>query len=59
VLHAKVGALGLIPLMLVEGLNRRLGISDRLFVLVDSALLSSVGQWVRRYCVGVVGASQF
>jgi hypothetical protein len=37
-------ALGLTPLMLVEGLNRKLGISDRLFALVDSALLSSVGQ---------------
>jgi hypothetical protein len=30
--------------MLVEGLNCRLGISDRLFALVDSALLSSLGQ---------------
>jgi hypothetical protein len=36
--------LGLTPLLLVEGVNRRLGISDRLFALVDSALLSSVGQ---------------
>lgn len=46
-------ALGLTPLMLVEGVNRRLGISDRAFALVDSALLSSIGQvrhggWQRR-----------
>jgi hypothetical protein len=52
--------LGLTPLLLVEGVNRRLGISDRLFALVDSALLSSVGQvrgvtriacQVRHWCV--------
>jgi hypothetical protein len=47
-------ALGMTPLLLVEGLNRKLGISDRLFALVDSALLSSVGQvgggvWYVRY----------
>jgi hypothetical protein len=46
-------ALGLTPLMLVEGLNRKLGISDRLFALVDSALLSSVGQVGAAYCVAV------
>lgn len=37
-------ALGLTPLMLVEGVNRKLGISDKVFALVDSALLSSIGQ---------------
>lgn len=37
-------ALGLTPLLLVEGVNRKLGISDRVFALVDSALLSSIGQ---------------
>lgn len=36
--------LGLTPLLLVEGVNRRLGISDKAFALVDSALLSSIGQ---------------
>jgi hypothetical protein len=46
-------ALGLTPLMLVEGLNRKLGISDRLFALVDSALLSSVGQVCADYCIVV------
>jgi hypothetical protein len=44
-IHALVGCGWLLtPLMLVEGLNRKLGISNRLFALVDSALLSSVGQ---------------
>eukprot|EP00878_Enallax_costatus_P020264 GHUV01021414.1.p1 GENE.GHUV01021414.1~~GHUV01021414.1.p1 ORF type:complete len:534 (+),score=85.13 GHUV01021414.1:759-2360(+) len=37
-------ALGLTPLMLVEGVNRKIGISDKVFALVDSALLSSIGQ---------------
>eukprot|EP00775_Hariotina_reticulata_P011919 gene11919-12063_t len=36
--------LGLTPLMLVEGVNRKLGISDKVFALVDSALLASIGQ---------------
>ena len=37
-------AVGLTPLLLVEGVNRKLGISDQLFALVDSALLASIGQ---------------
>lgn len=37
-------AVGLTPLLLVEGINRQMGISDRLFAMVDSALLASIGQ---------------
>lgn len=40
--------LDLTPLLLVEGINRKLAISDRVFALVDSALLSSISQ-VRVY----------
>jgi len=39
---------GLTPLMLVEGVNRKLGISDKVFALVDSALLTSIGQVCQR-----------
>jgi len=37
-------ALGLTQMVLVTGLNRQLGISDELFVLGDSAILTTISQ---------------